>query len=219
MQWLFQRMPLLAAYREPEKWSALWVLAVVVLGAEGLGVLLAKAASARPRASALAGLAAAGVGLSVLLPNGVAAVGELPATIVPVEYPGSWIGAAAFLQQRVSASQPVVVLPWVLYEPLPFTGNRLVSNPAPVIFPGHLLSSNDAQITGASNQTGPDNLAEAALHPQTGSCELSSKLRQLGVKWAIVEPAPGGRTDLGALLGCGFTIRYGHPSGVELLSR
>jgi chromate transport protein ChrA len=219
MQWLFQRIPLLAAYREPEKWSALWVLAVVVLGAEGLGALLAKAASARPTASAVAGLAAACIGLSVLVPNGVAALGELPATIVPVEFPGSWIGAAAFLQERAPASQPVVVLPWLLYEPLPFTGDRLVSNPAPVVFPGRLLSSNDAQITGAANETGPDNLAGAALHPQPGSCELSSKLRRLGVEWAIVEPAPGGRADAGALLSCGFRVRYGHLSGVELLSR
>ena len=219
LQWLFQRVPLLAAYREPEKWSALWAIALIVLGAEALKVLLAKAATGRPRNSALAGLAAVCIGLAVLVPDGIGALRELPATIVPVKYPSSWLGAATYLRDTVPLHEPVVVLPWTLYEPLPFTGDRLTSNPAPVVFSGKLLSSNDAQIPGVANETGPDDLAAAALHPKMGSCELASKLQHLGVKWAIVEPAPGGRADARALLNCGFKVRYGRLPGIVVLSR
>jgi hypothetical protein len=109
--------------------------------------------------------------------------------------------------------------PWTLYEPLPFTGHRLISNPAPVVFSGTLLSSNDAQIPGVANETGPDDLAAAALHPKQGSCELASKLQRLGVKWAIAEPAPGGRADARSLLSCGFKVRYGRLPGIVVLRR
>jgi hypothetical protein len=219
VEWLLQRIPLLAAYREPEKWSALWAIALVVLGAEALTALLAKASSGRPWACVLAGLAAVGIGLAVLLPDGIGALRELPATIVPVQYPSSWLAAATYLRDQVPSRQPVVVLPWELYVPLPFTGNRLVSNPAPVIFSGKLLSSTDAQVPGVANETGPDDLAAAALHPKTGSCELASKLQRLGVRWAIVEPAPGGGADARALLSCGFKVRYGHLPGIVVMGR
>jgi hypothetical protein len=218
VEWLLQRIPLLAAYREPEKWSSLWAIALVVLGAEALSALLAKASAGRPWSSVLAGLAAACIGLAVLLPDGVGAIKELPATIVPVQYPSSWLAASTYLHDRVASRQPVVVMPWELYVPLPFTGNRLVSNPAPVVFSGKLLTATDAQVPGVLNETGPDDLAAAALHPKTGSCELATKLHRLGVKWAIVEPAPGGRADARALLGCGFKVRYGHLPGIVVLS-
>jgi hypothetical protein len=108
----------LAAYREPEKWSALWAVALIVLGAEVLAALLAKTTTGNPRSSALAGLAAVCIGLAVLLPDGVGALRELPATIVPVRYPSSWLGAATYLRDAVPADESVVVFPWTLYEPL-----------------------------------------------------------------------------------------------------
>jgi hypothetical protein len=219
MLWLMQRVPLLGAFREPEKWSGLWLIALVVLGAEALTALVVKISTGRPLANALSAVAVLCMALALLLPDGVGAITELPATVVPVRYPASWLHAAEYLQARVPARDQVVVLPWELYEPLRFTGDRLISNPAPVVFPGDLISSDDAQIPRAANQTGPDDLAAVALHPVDGSCALESTLHRLGIRWAVVEPAPGGRADARELLSCGFKARYGRLPGIVVLSR
>lgn len=47
------------------------------------------------------------------------------------------------MEEHVASNSPVVVLPWSLSEALPFTGNLLTANPAPVFFPGQLISPND----------------------------------------------------------------------------
>jgi len=217
--WLMQRVPLLAAFREPEKWDALWLIALVVLGAEALAMLIVKVSTGRPLASALSAVAVVCLALALLLPDGVSAIRELPATVAPVRYPASWLDAAAYLRAQVPARDRVVVLPWELYEPLPFTGDRLTANPAPVVFPGYLISPSDAQLPGAANPAGPDDLARVALHPVDGSCALESTLRRLGVHWAIVEPAPGGQADARELLSCGFDVGYGHLPGLVVLRR
>ena len=214
--WLMERVPLVGAYREPEKWSELWLLALVVLGAEAVIWLATRPG---PRwAAELAGVAATVMVLATLFPAGAGALRELPATILPVQYPAGWTRAAAYLQEHVSPQAPVVVLPWSLYEELPFTGKVLTANPAHVVFPGNLISPNDLQIPGVvSEAKAPGNLAQVAAHPRTGSCALQRTLRRLGVHWAIVEPAPVGSADAEALLACGFHVRSGRLPALVLL--
>ncbi|MHB1527482.1 MAG: hypothetical protein ACYCZN_14630 [Candidatus Dormibacteria bacterium] len=214
--WLMERVPLVGAYREPEKWSELWLLALVVLGAEAVSWLALRPG---PRwATELAGPAALAMVAATMFPAGVGALREYPATIIPVRYPSDWTQAAAYLQQHVSPQAPVVVLPWSLYEELPFTGNLLTANPAPFVFPGHLISPNDLQIPGAVTEArSPGNLAQVALNLKPGSCALQRKLLSLGVHWAIVEPAPGGRAVAASLLACGFKVRSGSLPGLVLL--
>jgi hypothetical protein len=214
--WLMERVPLVGAYREPQKWSELWLLALVVLGAEAVSWLATRPG---PRwAAELAGVAATVMVLATLFPAGAGALRELPATIIPVQYPSGWTQAAAYLQKYVSPRAPVVVLPWSLYEELPFTGNLLTANPASVVFPGHLISPNDLQIPGVvSEAKAPGNLAQVAAHPKLGSCALQHTLRRLGVHWAIVEPAPVGSADAEALLACGFHVRSGRLPALVLL--
>ncbi|HEY6537986.1 MAG TPA: hypothetical protein VI138_02975 [Candidatus Dormibacteraeota bacterium] len=219
MLWVMDRVPLLGAFREPEKWSALWVLALVVLGAETLAFLLAKVSAARPLASGLAGVALASIALAVLLPNGLGAVRELPATIVPVRYPASWLRLAAEMGHEVASGAKVVVLPWELYEPLSFTEHRLAGNPAPVLFPGVLVTPKDAQIGRSSSQPGPDGIAKASLAPGPASCSLFASITRIGADWIVVEPAPHGAADLRELLRCGATRAAGHLPGPVLLRR
>ncbi|MGC2296774.1 MAG: hypothetical protein WA695_08820 [Candidatus Dormiibacterota bacterium] len=214
--WLMKRVPLVGAYREPQKWNELWLLAVVVLGAETLSWLARRPG---PRwAADLAGLAAAVMVLAVIFPNGAGVLRELPATIIPVEYPPGWTQAASYLQDHVSPRTPVVVLPWSLYETLPFTGNLLTANPASVVFPGHLISPNDIQIPGVVTEAStPAHLAQVAINPRPPSCALQRTLRRLGVHWAIVEPAPGGNADAVTLMACGFRVRSGSLRALVLL--
>lgn len=219
MLWMTQRLPLLGAFREPEKWSALWLIALVVLAPETLTVLVAKAAASHPSTSALAGVAVACITLAALLPNGLGAIRELPATVIPVNYPAAWLRTADFMKAHVPASSRVVVLPWELYEPLALSGHRLIANPATVVFPGTLVSPSDAQIAGANNAVGPDGIARASLHAVSRSCGLRTSLSSIGADWVLVEPAPHGAEDARELLACGFTVRFGHKPGPELLRR
>ncbi|MGC2192718.1 MAG: hypothetical protein WA751_10335 [Candidatus Dormiibacterota bacterium] len=217
MLWAMERLPILGAFREPEKWSALWMVALVVLGAETVTALTARVYTGQPSASALSGVAVACVMVAVLLPNGLGAIRELPETIVPVRYPSSWLRTAAYMRSHVPPSSLVVVLPWELYEPLAFTGHRLTLNPASEVFPGTLVTSEDAQITGAQAQPGPPGIAGASLHPVAGSCALKASLDRLGAHWALVEPAPRGRPDVREMVACGFKVRSGHAPGLVLL--
>ena len=193
-----------------------WLLALVVLGAEAVNWL---ATLSGPRwATELAGTAAVVMVLATIFPAGAGVLRELPATIIPVQYPAGWTQAAAFLQDHVSPQTSVVVLPWSLYETLPFTGNLLTANPASVVFPGHLISPNDIQIPGVVTEARtPGDLVKVAFNPHPGSCALQQTLRRLGVRWAIVEPAPGGSADAAALLACGFRVRNGRLPALVLL--
>ncbi|HVB13898.1 MAG TPA: hypothetical protein VNH38_03975 [Candidatus Dormibacteraeota bacterium] len=214
--WLMERSPLLGAYREPEKWSALWVVALVVLGAEAVGWLATRPG---PRwVGELAGPAAIAMVAATLFPAGAAMLREVPATVLPVQYPSGWIRTAAYLQEHVSPRARVVVLPWSLYEVLPFTGKLLTANPASVVFPGNLISPNDIQIPGVVTEArSPRGLTQVAINPRPGSCTLQRILSLLDVHWAIVEPAPGGNAAAAALLSCGFQARSGTLPGLVLL--
>ncbi|MGH7639529.1 MAG: hypothetical protein ACREOL_01235 [Candidatus Dormibacteria bacterium] len=217
MLWLMLHLPVLGAFREPEKWSALWLLALVVLGAESTARLIAWAGSRSPIRSSLAGLGLACILLSVVLPDGVGALRELPATVVPVTYPKSWTQLAAYMHQHLAPANTVVILPWELYEPLALSRHRLVHNPAPALFPGRLLSPQDAEIGRTASQPGPDGIAKASLEPASGSCHLLRAVRRLGADWVVVEPAPHGLADLSDLLRCGAEQRSGSVPGPVLL--
>ncbi len=216
--WLMDHLPLVGAYREPQKWSELWLVALVVLSAE----LISWLADHRQRWGTfeLAGPVALLMTLAILLPPGLTALRELPATIVPGRYPSDWTQVAAYMEEHVGGDSPVVVLPWSLYETLPFTGNLLTANPAPVFFPGRLISPNDLQIPGAVTEArSPGDLAAVAINPSLTSCALARTLDRLGVHWALIEPAPGGSTDAAALLGCGFRVLSGGLPGLALMHR
>ena len=211
--WLMQRLPLVGAYREPEKWSGLWLVALVVLGAGAVDCL----ARSPGRAGLARGLALIMVA-ATLLPAGAGMLRELPATVRPAQYPSGWSQAATYIQRDVPAGAPILVLPWTLYEELPFTGNLLTANPAPVYFPGHLTSPNDLQIPGAVTEAhAPGNLTQLALDPLAPDCALARGIRRLGYHWVIVEPAPGGQEVASALLGCGFAVRSGKLPGLVVL--
>src|SRR5437763_4421810 len=83
--WLAARVPILGAYREPQKWSALWLLALVVLAAGAVE----STARSRGRRSAATALAYTLV-LAALLPAGVSQIRSVSSIVSPVVYPGYW---------------------------------------------------------------------------------------------------------------------------------
>ena len=118
-QWLSSRIPLVSAFREPQKWSALWLLALVVLAAGAVDAVAASYTRMRHRPSrALAAALAYTLVMAALLPAGVSQIRSLSATVQPVRYPDYWHATAGYLARTVPPDEPVVVLPWHLYQPL-----------------------------------------------------------------------------------------------------
>ena len=133
------------AYREPQKWSALWLLALVTLSAGAVEAIAERAG--RSRAWAAPALAYVLI-LCALLPAGLMQIRSVPSIVDPVEYPGYWYRTEAYLEDAVPDDDPVVVLPWHLYQPLVASEGRLVANPARVFFPGELVVPQNLEIPG-----------------------------------------------------------------------
>jgi hypothetical protein len=126
-RWLFVNVPSLGAYREPQKFLALTVVAYAVLGAVGLD----RVRSATRRGVALA---AAPVAFAAVLVYGHALLWGLGGDIQLSRYPASWSEANRVMEQRGEGR--LLFLPWWLYEDWPFTDGRIVASPAPSFFSG-----------------------------------------------------------------------------------
>ncbi len=205
--WLVAQVHLVGVYREPEKWSALWLVALAVLAAEGTapsdrGRMADRAGAKR---AAAGGTAALLLAAAILFPAGLAQVRDLSPQLRPVTYPGDWTRAAAYLHVHVPAGERVLVLPWHLYESLDFADQRLVANPARDLFPGQLVYPDDPEIPGQpvppSSGGGLGPLARAR---DDSSCLLAQAVRARHINWVVVERAPGGVYDADRLLTCGF---------------
>ncbi len=214
---LSSHVPLVGGYRDPTKWSALWLLAVVTLSAEGVAVLGSGGLAGR-RVPATGAIAAVVMALATLLPSGRAQIVEMPSAVVPIDYPADWYQAAAYLDSHATPGDTVVLMPWHLYAQQPFT-RGIVLNPGPVFFPGDLISPNDPELPGETAVVASPHdigrLALAAGDNPDASCSLAAAIRAAGAHWVVVEAGViGARATAEELLRCGFHTAEGSP-GVD----
>ena len=202
---LAAHLTLLRGYREPEKWSALWLVALVVLGATALGQLRKATGLPRVARAAIVVVACA----AVVVPAGVTTVRGTGSVLTPVRYPQAWYAAARYLASPGRAGSTVMVLPWHLYEALSFSGGRQVENPGQVFFPGHVLSAQSDDILGDAPAPASPERAEEATAPL---CSLSRLVRTDHVQVVVVEPAPGAANDVSRLSECGMVRVVDAPS-------
>lgn len=210
------RFPIIGVYRDPTKWTALWVIAVIVLTGEAIGWLLQRPHGPYREAGVIAiALAIA----ATLFPSGYTALRATPVILQPVSYPASWYSAAQYLSHH-STSGPMAILPWDLYVPLSFTHGRTVANPVGSFFSGPLVLPSNPQIPGDPVPASVGSIGHASVHP-TGTCALSRALARARVHTVLVEAAPGGSAAVMRLVACGFSsIRYGSDtSGVTILTQ
>ena len=125
-RWLFVNVPSLGAYREPQKFLALTVVAYAVLGAVGLERVR--------RANRRWALAAAPVAFAAVLLYGHALLWGLGGDVKLSRYPASWSAADQVMER--GGEGRLLFLPWWLYEDWPFTEGRIVASPAPSFFSG-----------------------------------------------------------------------------------
>lgn len=139
-RWAYFHVPFFAVMREPEKFSMLLALAYAVFVGWGVGELT-KSGRTRHRRLSLAGASLLAVGLPLAYTptifDGLA--GQITASALPA----SW-GAA----DRVmgTGEGQVLFLPWHLYMAFPFTGYRVVADPAPTSFRRIVISGDNVEV-------------------------------------------------------------------------
>jgi hypothetical protein len=210
-------IPLIGAYREPQKWSSLWLVALVALSASALDAL------ARRRAMHSSPWVAPGVAYALvicaLFPAGFAQIRSTAHVVEPVVYPDYWYASAAFLEQRAKSDDVVLVLPWHLYQPLAATGGRVVANPADVFFPGRLVIPRNLEIPGRFGESGSryDAIGDAIRREGHGSCAAAAIIRRTDVEWVLVLDGLEGRETVIGLRRCGFALVQGRPGRTAVL--
>jgi len=217
--WLSARLPLVSAFREPQKWSALWLLALVVLAAGAVEAIAATPGKTgrRSHRTFAAALAYALV-LAALLPAGISQIRSLPATVEPVRYPDYWHATAGYLARSVPHDEPVVVLPWHLYQPLRATEGRLTANPASVFFPGRLVVPRNIEIPGRATEiTSRYDRIGLAAGRENSPCALARSLRSLGIRWALVLDGAESVATVSTLRRCGYSLVEGRPGFTAVL--
>ncbi len=206
-----RHVPVLFGFREPEKFAALWLVAVVMLLGSLLTALDRRARAIGSRAGLFAAVAAT---IAVVLALGGAREPQfLARTLRPVAYPEDWYSAARYL--RAHPGGRTAVLPWHHYLGLSFARGRVVQNPADVFFPGDLLVSQDPEISTTASGPAAD-IRDAAAAPRPAGCRLGRALRAHGVHHVVVLPTLEGPTELADLLHCGFTLVHGTATTVAV---
>ena len=218
--WLSERIPIAAAYREPQKWSALWLLALVTLSAGAVESIAGLARRGRRPLPAFAAPALAYVlVLGTLLPAGLNQIRSLPSIVDPVEYPDYWYRTAAYLARDVPEDEPVVVLPWHLYQPLVASEGRLVANPAHVFFSGSLVVPQNLEIPGRFTDITSryDRVGAVIQREGHASCAAARAIRDEDVRWVLILDGMEARAATAALQRCGFSLAQGRSGQTAIL--
>jgi hypothetical protein len=206
---LSSRVPLVSAYREPQKWSALWLLAVVTLAAGAVEAIAASPPGGRRRSpGTLAMMLAYTLAIAALLPAGSSQIRSLPSIVKPLPYPDYWYATAAFLERTVPGDERVAVLPWHLYQPLRATEGRLATNPAPVFFPGRLTAPRNLEIPGRATEI-TSRYDRIGLAVGREGCALARTLRRLEIRWALVLDGAESAETISTLRACDYSLVEG----------
>jgi hypothetical protein len=216
---LASRIPLVGAYREPQKWNALWLLALVVLSAGAIEALGRRPTAQRPHGRSLAPALAYLLAVAALVPAGVSQARALPSIVTPVRYPHYWYETAAYLARVVPRRDRIVVLPWHLYQPLRVSEGRLIANPAGVFFSGRLITPHNVEIPGRSTEIISRYDRIGLVSRGATGCRLARVLRNEGIRWAVVlDGAESAQTVL-RLRRCGYSLEEGRPGFTAILQR
>jgi hypothetical protein len=218
--WLSERVPIAAAYREPQKWSALWLVALVTLSAGTVASIGGPARrGGRPLPASAAAALAYVLVVSALVPAGLNQIRSVPSIVEPVEYPAYWYRTEAYVAYAVPEDEPIVVLPWHLYQPLVASEGRLVANPAHVFFSGNLIVPRNLEITGRFTDVTSryDRIGAVIEREGHASCAVARAITAEGVRWVLVLDGMEARETTAALQRCGFSLVQGRPGQTAVL--
>jgi hypothetical protein len=203
-------VPLVAVFREPQKWCELWLVALVTLVPSAVSRPFAIGAR-RLHTPVLAVCVIA----AILLPAGASELRNTSKVVTPVRYPASWTEAADYLHRYVPSGEVVVVLPWHQFEVFDFIGRPTV-DPSGVFFPGRLFASTDAELPGEHASSELQRFAAIARGESSTKCALAAALRDRSIHWALALDADA-RLVAAGLTPCGWTLSFSARDGVGVL--
>ena len=199
-----RHLPGLALLRDGHRFLAPMAVALAVGLAEVVAALLRRAhrvdGRGRHGAALLVGtLVAAPV---LLLPSLAWGVGG---ALVPASYPQEWTTVASLLEDEGAGSGTgsTVVLPWTGgYRGFDWNGYRAVLDPAPRFLPGEVLVDDRTLLGDPAEPTSVVLGSESVRLEAVGRAlaadraeTRSSRLRDLGVRWVLVEKGNGAGPD------------------------
>ena len=149
--------------------------------------------------------------LCALFPAGVGQIRSVPAIVEPVEYPAYWFRTAEYVGRAVPADDPILVLPWHLYQPLGVSEGRLVANPARVVFPGRLIVPQNLEIPGRFSEVSSryDRIGLAVGREESSLCALARTLRNLEIRWVLVLDGAESAETMSRLRACDYSLVEG----------
>jgi hypothetical protein len=210
--WLAERLPIVGAYREPQKWSELWLLAVTVLAASAVDSLSRTRTAGRLPSMAIAYLLI----LAALLPAGISEARTLASIVKPVRYPDYWYATKDFLVRNVPSDEPIAILPWHLYQSLYVSEGRLVANPARVFFSGRVIAPNNLEIPGRETEI-TSRYDRIGLVAGRGVCAVGREIRRLGISWVVVLDGEDNGPIVSGLPRCGYRLAQGRANVTAVL--
>jgi len=181
--WPAAYVPLLAGYREPEKFVALIALAYAVFAARGVS---AASAYCQEQGGRLFAVGAAVLLLALPFVWTPTMLYGFNGQLKPVHYPADWSAVNAKLTHD-SGSFQTLFLPWHLYMRFGFA-ERTIANPAPLFFDKPVIVSDDPEFMGAAlSKPSPAKRTLARLLPNAERTDdLGKQLAALHIKYLIV---------------------------------
>jgi hypothetical protein len=145
---LFERVPGYGIYREPQKWVAVLSLSYAVFAAVGFDSV-ARVLERRKRVLRHV------VAVAVVLPLVATSVmlWGFGGRVHNSQFPDDWTRAEELIKGRPGN---VMAMPWNLYQPTSFAGERTIANPSPHFFSLPTLISDDAQLYVRDDTPPPD---------------------------------------------------------------
>lgn len=182
--WLAAHIPLLAGYREPEKFVALIALAYALFMARGAAAMVAYCHENGDKI--FAALVAGAVLITPLVWTSTMLYG-FGGQLRPVEYPTDWLTVNARLKSDPSDFK-TLFLPWHLYMRFNFAG-RIIANPATNYFDKPVIVSDNPEFNGAalSNTTAAKRTLDHLLPGAERQGDFGARLAALHIKYIIVD--------------------------------
>jgi hypothetical protein len=177
--WAYVHVPLFALMREAEIFAALVALAYAVCFAWGVGHLVGVARSRRGR------LASAALAVALPLAYTPTIFWGLGGKVTPSRIPASWAAANRLMG---SGTGKVLFLPWHQYLAFPFTGGRVIANPAPQFFSRPTIAGDNVQFPNLETQsTSPRGaFLDFLISEDHATTHLGALLAPLGVSYVVL---------------------------------
>jgi hypothetical protein len=194
----YEHIPGFVLMREPDKFAVLVALAYTYGFGHGIAWLATwnrgKLAWAAPAA------------LAIVLPLAYTPnlLGGLGGQVKASQVPASWSVAA-----RIAGQDTVLFLPWLEYFQTPFTGYRVISNPADAYFAGTVITSQDPGAGYAFAAEDAEHIfLDKLLGPPADPRRTSVALASLGVKFVALAKVTGWRDSASIGLDPGIRLVY-----------